>query len=100
MATTPVDGVAASSLALKPEEQQLPKGRAGLGPPDGWASSLIWLIIVTALVVMLLGGGVVIFLMEVRTPPVDSKVIVGLVTTALGALIGLIAPSPVTSRGR
>jgi hypothetical protein len=56
--------------------------------------------IVGALVVLVLGGALAIYQMESQNPALDSKVVVGMVTTALGALIGLIAPSPVTQSGK
>jgi hypothetical protein len=52
--------------------------------------------IVTAFVVVLLGGGYLLYDMSKNEQ--DTSVILPIITTVLGALVGLMAPSPVQAK--
>jgi hypothetical protein len=65
------------------------------GPSTGVASAL-WVIVVSAFVIVLVGGGWLLYDMSKNEQ--DTSVILPIITTVLGALVGLMAPSPVQGR--
>ncbi|HEX9968691.1 MAG TPA: hypothetical protein VGB03_01025 [Acidimicrobiales bacterium] len=68
-----------------------------LPPPGGGGLTAVWLILLAILGVVVIGGGWLVY--ERLVDDGDPSVIVGLVSAALGALIGLLAPSPITNGG-
>jgi flagellar basal body-associated protein FliL len=56
---------------------------------------VIWLIVVAALAMLLLGGTLLVFWLTKNGK--DSEAILPLVAGALGALAGLLAPSPTST---
>jgi hypothetical protein len=89
--------VAAQSLQALPEaaKEDVAAG-AGLARPTGVWNSVLWLLIVTSFCVVLVGGAYIVYVMS--RDDVDTSVFVPVVTTVLGALVGLLAPSPVQTR--
>jgi hypothetical protein len=65
------------------------------GPSTGVASAL-WVIVVSAFVIVLVGGGWLLYDMSKNEQ--DTSVILPIITTVLGALVGLMAPSPVQGK--
>jgi hypothetical protein len=65
-------------------------------PPGSKANVRIWYIIVFALSFALVGGMVMLFVLIMASKP--TEVIVPLVTAGLGAIVGLLAPSPMKGR--
>jgi hypothetical protein len=63
-----------------------------LPPPSGGALSTVWIIIVSCLALSVLGFGYLGY--QLILQKADATAIVALASTALGALIGLLAPSP------
>ena len=87
-------------LDLSAEEKRVAKEaleRSGAIPPpsDTW-SNILWLMIVTAFVVVLVGGSFLLYDMSKNEQ--DTSVILPIITTVLGALVGLMAPSPVQGK--
>lgn len=83
-----------------PQEEQEKVAQAIRALPDpperfvGW----LWLIVVVSLALVLVGG--LWLLYSLVQDSKDTAVIVPLVTGALGAVIGLLAPSPMSKSGR
>jgi hypothetical protein len=71
-------------------------GLQGLPPPPARDVVSLWYLIVGAFVVLLLGSGLVLYF-EVKAGN-PTSVFEALATGALGALAGLLAPSPVDPR--
>lgn len=69
---------------------------AGLERPTGLWANILWLMIVASFCVILVGGGLILYFMS--RDQQDTTVVVPIVTTVLGALVGLLAPSPVQQR--
>jgi flagellar basal body-associated protein FliL len=65
---------------------------AGLPIPSRNFLGAVWIILMITLALVVLGGGWLVFLLVDNGK--DSEVTVGFVSAALGALIGLLAPSP------
>lgn len=83
---------------LSQEDRAQFKASAGLLPtPQGSALSWIWLFVIGILGAVVIGGGVLVY--SLIRDDKATEVLVGFVSAALGALIGLIAPSPVQSQG-
>lgn len=66
-----------------------------LEPPPASMLGWLWLIIVGSLAIALLGGVLLVYFLIQDDKSTD--VVAAITTGALGALIGLIAPSPVQS---
>jgi flagellar basal body-associated protein FliL len=64
--------------------------------PSGRAVNWLWLIVVSALAILLLGGTFLVFWLTKDGK--DTEAILPLVAGALGALAGLLAPSPAVDR--
>ena len=79
------------------EQQKVAQAiRALPAPPEkfvGW----LWLIVVVSLALVLVGGMWLLYSLVQGSK--DTAVIVPLVTGALGAVVGLLAPSPVSKTG-
>jgi hypothetical protein len=56
----------------------------------------LWLIVVTAFVIVLVAGSYLLYDMSKNGQ--DTSVILPIITTVLGALVGLMAPSPVQGK--
>jgi hypothetical protein len=66
-------------------------------PPAGQGvTNVLWVMIVSAFVIVLLGGGFLLYDMSKNQQ--DTSVILPIITTVLGALVGLMAPSPVQGK--
>lgn len=77
---------------LSAQEQSLVKAQIQLPDPPNSALGAVWIIVVATLAVILVGGlGAVVFLIADNKP---TEVVVPIVTTALGFVGGLLAPSP------
>jgi hypothetical protein len=74
--------------------QSIPRPDVG-GPSTGVANAL-WVIVVAAFVIVLVGGGWLLYDMSKNGQ--DTSVILPITTTVLGALVGLMAPSPVQGK--
>jgi hypothetical protein len=61
--------------------------------PGPGVTNILWVLIVTTFVIVLLGGGYLLYDMSKNAQ--DTSVILPIITTVLGALVGLMAPSPV-----
>jgi hypothetical protein len=59
-------------------------------------ANALWLIVVSAFVIVLVGGGWLLYDMSKNEQ--DTSVILPIITTVLGALVGLMAPSPVQGK--
>ena len=66
---------------------------AMLPQPEGRSLAVVWYIVLITLAVVVIGGMLIIW--SLTAQDLSSEVFVGFVGAALGALIGLIAPSPV-----
>ena len=64
-----------------------------LPPPKGKSLAVVWYIVLITLAIVILGGMLIIW--SLTDAGKSADVFVGFVGAALGALIGLIAPSPV-----
>ena len=64
-----------------------------LTPPEGQSLAIVWYIVLVTLAFVIIGGMLIIWSLTDAGKAAD--VFVGFVGAALGALIGLIAPSPV-----
>jgi hypothetical protein len=74
--------------------QAIPSPKEG-GPSTGVAN-VLWVIVVSAFVIVLVGGGWLLYDMSKNEQ--DTSVILPIITTVLGALVGLMAPSPVQGK--
>ena len=91
-----VEQVVAEYASLSADDQRrVLAATAALAPPpaDSAANAALWIIVVLSLSMLLVGGTVLLFFLINWEKP--TEVIVPLVTGALGALAGLLAPSPV-----
>ena len=88
--TAPTQATLNQFHALTPDEQSI--FREALPPPAGRRLATVWLIVVGVLGVTVLGFGYLSY--QLIYAGKDATVISGFATTALGALIGLLAPSP------
>jgi uncharacterized integral membrane protein len=68
-----------------------------LADPGQSTANTLWLMIVGGLIVLLLGGVGLLYLQIDNGK--DTSVILPLVTAALTAIVGLLAPSPVAGKG-
>jgi hypothetical protein len=90
----PTDLVAAFA-ALPDNQKQIVKSQiSGLPIPSRNFLGIVWIILMITLAVVVLGGGWLVY--QLVNDGKDSEVLVGFVSAALGALIGLLAPSPAT----
>ena len=64
-------------------------------PPEGRSLAVVWYIVLLTLAIVVIGGMLIIW--SLTASGNSTEVFVGFVGAALGALIGLIAPSPVDS---
>jgi hypothetical protein len=67
-----------------------------VGPPTGAALNVVWYIVLITLAVVIVGGMLIIW--SLTREGNSAEVFVGFVGAALGALIGLIAPTPLSGR--
>jgi hypothetical protein len=68
-----------------------------LPPPDEAGLKIVWIIVVSVLGAVAILGGLLTFVL-IRDGK-NAEAIVAFVSAALGALVGLIAPSPAGSSG-
>jgi len=79
-----------------PAREQLELRRElGLPPPPARVLGTVWLIVIGTLAAVVIGGGLLIY--SLIQDDKETEVLVGFVSAALGALIGLLAPSPTSS---
>jgi hypothetical protein len=64
-----------------------------LPAPGGNSLAVVWYIVLITLSIVVIGGMLIIW--SLTSDGLSTEVFVGFVGAALGALIGLIAPSPV-----
>jgi hypothetical protein len=84
---------------LSPDEQrEVATAVRALPDPSTKIAGALWIIIVSALVVVLIGGGLLLYILVNNGK--STEVILPLVTASLTALVGLLAPSPVTQGNR
>jgi flagellar basal body-associated protein FliL len=83
-------------LDLSVEEKREAKEALGMKEASEGVTNILWVMIVTAFVVVLLGGGYLLYDMSKNEQ--DTSVILPIITTVLGALVGLMAPSPVQAK--
>ena len=62
--------------------------------PTQRAADNVWMLVLVILGIVVVGGGFLVFQLIVDDK--DASVVVGFVSAALGAIIGLIAPSPLS----
>jgi hypothetical protein len=72
------------------QPEAMPEAMPEAGPG---VTNILWVMIVTTFVIVLLGGGYLLYDMSKNGQ--DTSVILPIITTVLGALVGLMAPSPV-----
>jgi hypothetical protein len=82
----------------KEEAREAIEKAGGLPAPTGRVGDALWLIVVSAFVIVLVGGGWLLYDMSKNGQ--DTSVILPIITTVLGALVGLMAPSPVQEKNR
>lgn len=63
-----------------------------LPPPTGGGLNVVWIMVIAILGLVAIGGGLLVYLL-IRDDK-DAEAIVAFASAALGALVGLIAPSP------
>lgn len=71
---------------------------AGIPPPPPNGLAIVWYIVLVTLAIVVIGGGLIIW--SLVSDGKSAEVFVGFVGAALGALIGLIAPSPMGGGGQ
>jgi len=79
------------------DQRQVLRQMAAIGNPPAKYLGAIWILLIVALIVVVIGGGWLVYLLVTRGT--DAGIMVGFVSAALGALIGLLAPSPVHGGG-
>lgn len=84
------------SVDEKEEAKDALERAGGLGNASEGVVNTLWVMIVGAFVIVLLGGGYLLYDMSKNEQ--DTSVIVPIITTVLGALVGLMAPSPVQGK--
>ena len=80
----------------EPARREVAEG-TGWAPPTGTWGNIIWLILISSFCLILVGGGYLLYVMS--RDHIDTAVVAPVITTVLGALVGLLAPSPVQQRG-
>jgi hypothetical protein len=88
------DQVLADLGALPSAEQAEVRQALGLRSPRGAAFGNVWLILIGGLVAGGVLAGSAAFLLFMNDKSDDATAFVAIATTIVGALIGLIAPSP------
>lgn len=84
--------VAAFENLNEADRKEVAAAFQALAPPPRSFVGWLWLIIVSSLCLTLLGGVLLVFLLIQDDKSTD--VVAAIVTGALGAVIGLLAPSP------
>lgn len=79
---------------LNETEQAEFRANVGFPPPTGSGLNVVWIMVIAILGLVALGGGLLVYFLIQDDK--DAEAIVAFASAALGALVGLIAPSPVS----
>ena len=75
------------------EQRQL---RASLPPPEGAQIGRVWYLVISALFILALASGAAAFALYWAGNSGNAATFLGVTTTIVGGLVGLLAPSPVS----